>query len=356
MIRDLVSSWALTTSPTLPKLDIVRQKPSNMPEPQDDPGSVHTSIPIDIGKQAADLSQAFAYEVREATAILMYLLEGVENARLRANLLPPGKQLLPVVPGVAITSNLDGYSRDGLYGPEGTLAQAAFKGWLTQVDDSWTEPTRSKTRKAMKRYGVGFPEADVLGDFHKIRNDLVHHRREASKDNAGRCELLKWFEVGQEIVLNMGHVLDFLNHLDLLTLRTVIHPGGKLGCRWEFIHGESALRSFQPQPKLVSARLFETSFDPPPGQLSIGASLAFDNGMYGLHEFYELEQNAHLVDDAKPDENGDLRFNGGAVETASDLYQHCLDSHFKPEETKTGTTPGLLLNFPQKSSETKSDE
>jgi hypothetical protein len=48
-----------------------------------------------------------------------------------------------------------------------------------------------------------------------MRNDVVHHGGIAQKKNSGRCEVLRWFESGDRMLVRQARVLEFMEHLGL---------------------------------------------------------------------------------------------------------------------------------------------
>ncbi|MEF2979121.1 hypothetical protein [Subtercola sp. YIM 133946] len=82
--------------------------------------------------------------------------------------------------------------------------------WVMRVFSQWEEVTRPKLARTR---GVQLHQiaSDVMGDLRNIRNDIVHHRAVASKDNCGRLKVLNdWVAVGYPIEVVHSHVADFL--------------------------------------------------------------------------------------------------------------------------------------------------
>ena len=55
----------------------------------------------------------------------------------------------------------------------------------------------------------------LMGDLHKMRNDLLKHNSIATENNTGRCEELKWFAPGQDMHLTLNHVIEVLHKLGM---------------------------------------------------------------------------------------------------------------------------------------------
>ena len=117
------------------------------------------------------------------------------------------------------------------FGHSGRLAQLAYIGWVAAIDGVWeqyrTNPPFDKKESDL-RYGQ---QADLFGDLHKIRNDLLKHRGIAQARNTGRCTVLKWFRTGQHMVMSLEHVLTFLHQLGSY-LGSFLSKDGRLIIEW----------------------------------------------------------------------------------------------------------------------------
>lgn len=60
----------------------------------------------------------------------------------------------------------------------------------------WNEEFRG--RCAMANESESFDDPG-MGDINKMRNDIVHHGAVATSRNTGRCEVFRWFRVGETI-------------------------------------------------------------------------------------------------------------------------------------------------------------
>lgn len=160
----------------------------------------------------------FMRQVMEATAALFLMLEGVE---LVTNRIVDGTRKPPTEMGFGPSSLSIGFNT-AQFGPNGfaplnrdmeRMAQVAYVGWVSTVDGAWE---KIRTNPPYDRRDKGLPhglEANLLGDFHKIRNDLLKNRGVAQEKNCGRCKILKWFRDGDSMRLTTDHVLDFLHQL-----------------------------------------------------------------------------------------------------------------------------------------------
>lgn len=178
----------------------------------------------------------FMRQVAEATSALFLLLEGVE---LVASRIVDGTRKPPTERGFGPSSMSIGFMsahvEQGGVTPLDKyidrMAQLAYLGWVSAVDGAWekvrTNPPYDKKDEGL-RHGQ---EATLLGDFHKMRNDLLKNRGVAQEENSGKCTILKWFEGGEPMRLTTGHVLDFLHKLGGYPLASV-SPDGRRMVSW----------------------------------------------------------------------------------------------------------------------------
>ena len=169
-------------------------------------------MPTELGKgitvcRTGDYTD-YLYQVHVHTARLFHLLEGAEV--IENHFVHAGRNDTQYAPkrlsvGVAVLGN---YWEE--LGAEGALAQLAYTGWIAAVDGAWekhrTKPPFDKTRSRLK-HGM---EADLFGDLHKIRNDLLKNDGVAQARNCGRCAVLTWFAPGDRMHMKLDYVLEFL--------------------------------------------------------------------------------------------------------------------------------------------------
>ena len=169
------------------------------------------------------------YKILHATASLMYLLQGMELVRGRIlpayNRYPPNIRHGAVCPpelsyvDVPLVDNGPGFDLSDVLGREGEAEQLAFKAWVEETYNIvWESDLRNAIKASFAANDAIRPRADPLGDLRLIRNDLVHGAGIASAQRTGKCTVLRWFEPGDPMILTMGHVLDFLNHMSLMNL------------------------------------------------------------------------------------------------------------------------------------------
>ena len=233
----------------------------------------------------------FYHDVARVTFHLFTLLDGAEA--VYAKDLPIYQNIAPEVRRWSVRS-MSGPSYLDLYpqvmGPdildmlrrEGTVEQLAYKGWVVEVYRLWEDRYRGQFEEAFAAdvsSEVIPPELTAMGDFRHIRNDLVHGNGNASEDKTGKCELLNWFRVGERIVLNASHVLDFLHHLGCLGF-SPFYTGSELS-NWRF-GPEGDLLSRQPVPRIVSVRT-DLEVHPDSREIWFLISLVYSNGFFSNH-------------------------------------------------------------------------
>ena len=245
------------------------------------------------------LQSEFCYDVLEATQSLFILLYSM--GEVHGSLAPQHSRLTPEVrrhqrsllvpPYVDTHPHVVGLDESDITGRGGQAEQLAYKGWFVQTYGLWEDYYRDKFKAALAAVtGAGdviLPESDVMGEMGYIRNDIVHHRSIATRDNMGRCRLFRWFEPGEPIVLGIGHVFAILHHLGLLNSNHVVQKAkdgedNRIALWWS--PDLDSLRSRRPVPRIVSARTFVET-EPNGQELYLLMSVVFENGF--SREFYE---------------------------------------------------------------------
>ena len=309
----------------------------------------------------SELWHAFQYDVYQATASLLFLLQGMETVRAREltpyNALPAVQKTYAAcfakIAYLGVPLSMSGPNSDPncILRREGEAEQLAFKGWVEQVYNCvWDARYRNHLKTMFEGQNIIRPEGDPIGDLRHIRNDLVHRAAVASADETGKCKILSWFQLGETMVLGMRHVLDFLNQMGFMTTLPGFLSHGP-AASWTLFPGmEEALRS-TPAPDLVSLRV---SFD---RELQGGstrhiASVVFENGVFTnvpidyAANHRSLTERIDWINETRIDENGNLRFPNGAVKDRQALYGEAIDSllHKGPEAGGVGV-PGPAFRF-----------
>ena len=285
------------------------------------------------------IMQTCAYEMREATTMLMYALAGIETYR-KAFPDQPGISIPPELPGLSLSPIVSGTPPNDFLGPTGVAAQLLYKGWIEQVYGIWENRYRRKLQEVMDEHSPIPPESadlirhippklDALGDFRLIRNDLIHNGK-ASEENVKRCKILRWFKPGEDIILGLNHVFDFLNQISLGLSREVIDKFSGKAHIWTLVGDRNTLLAWEPAPKLVSVRSAAGS-DPQ----VLYASIVFDNGVFGngplpcaMPDGEDVQEQPEGHVDLHINEDGDLVLPDKTVILASIIYTRCVDAYF----------------------------
>ena len=311
---------------------------------------------------SSELWHAFQYDVYQATASLLFLLQGMETVRAREltpyNALPAVQKTyaacFPKVSYLGVPLSMSGPASDPnrILRREGEAEQLAFKGWVEQVYNCvWDARYRNDLKTMFEGQNIIRPEGDPMGDLRHIRNDLVHKAAVASADETGECKVLTWFQPGETMVLGIRHVLDFLNQMGFMTTLPGFLSHGPAAL-WTLFPGmEEALRS-TPVPDLVSLRM---SFDLElqDGSTRHIASVVFENGVFtnvpidyaANHRL--LTERIDWINETRIDEDGNLRLPSGAVKNRQALYGEAIDSllHKGPKAGGGVGVPGPAFRF-----------
>ena len=284
------------------------------------------------------LWHSFLYEVNKATASLMYLLQGMESVRNSElspyNELPPSQQqfaaCFPKLSYVVVPLSMSGigFDHNSVLEREGEAEQLAFKGWVEQVYFLWESRFRNELKDAHEGPGIIRPEGDAIGDFRLIRNDLIHNNGEASEEYSGRCRILNWFKPGDDIVLGMRHVFDFLNQMGFMTKMPGYLDDGA-NASWTIFPGMEDDFASIPAPRLVSLRI-EMDKQLDDGSSWHVASVVFENGVFGNFpvaypaDGSSVPERMEFFGKTRIDEDGNLHFANGRVKDRESLYQEAV--------------------------------
>lgn len=277
------------------------------------------------------LWSSFYFEVLQATTMLFYLLSGIETNRPRDSVPIPGSGRflsLPGLPGLCISPAISGRSDNDLYGRSGAAARIAFKGWLLEVWDIWEYNYRMTLRKT---HDNATPQLGALGDLRHIRNDLLHHNAVATAKETGRCTVLHWFEPGDKMILEIRHVLDFLNQIGALLDGG--HTGTGQAHSLRIFHDERTLLAWNPKPKPISVRTGDGPVHP-----YLGLHIVFDNGLFGNVPYRfsplngSLESRREALKEARIEADGNLMFADGTVLDYRQLYESIVSRVCNPSE------------------------
>ena len=279
---------------------------------------------IEINRGVDEIESGFLYDVNKATVALFYLLQGMEIS----SHVFEGSQVMPGVaaagPRLCQLRTFPAVSTRGpdMLGPSGEAAQIALKGWLVDICNRW-EKSRAKTRDLLGKEGI-LVQVDCMGDLRHIRNDLIHSGF-ATKEHSGKCEVLKWFKPGEQIVLTTDHVFDLLNQMGFIRLQTQIDgPAGGRTVSW-LLAPDAVKPSSQDkkQIRIVSYRM-DVDSDGEDGSMRYMLSCVFRDGVFGQGKVGVPVSPGQYLEGCI-DKNGNIAFPGGQVLSADKLYDACYD-------------------------------
>ena len=305
------------------------------------------------------LWHSFSFEVIKATTSLMYLLKGMDL--MRDHVMPQYNQIpessrqsvhIPVdLTGVDVSPVLLGSDLDDQLKHEGDADQVAFKGWVVQVYHIWEAHFRNALSNTFEGDNIIRLQVEAMGDLRLIRNDLIHHNGVATKGNAGKCEILKWFEPSEPIILGIHHVFDFLNQMGLMRSTPKVFQDGQdfKGHYWSLRTDRHEIVEQEAVPKLISLRT-SIDNDSEDGSPRYMVSVAFQNGVFGngavdiLAGDFTEQGKREFFNKAEVDTDGNLSVpNIGAIQ-ASTLYDRCIN-YLSGERSNEGGIWGPPMKF-----------
>lgn len=253
-----------------------------------------------------------------ATAALLYILHGIESIASQApNPTIYSLKTYPVIPP---------HIKKDMFKNNGDVQRVAFKGWVDEVYQI-NERRRHKVKnvyveenKVTKLHPDGKsyirPEQDFLGDFRRIRNDLIHTGR-ATEEWTGKCKVLKWFTPPGKIVLNIDHVLEYLLQTDQIFYETDL----KGEYVWK-LKEETQDLFLSSHPKLLSIRT-NTDRDGANNSTRHMMACIFNDGVFGMGKVGPLTDDKDFLEaQINPERN--ISFPSGITINSGQLYEHCL--------------------------------
>ena len=344
-----------------------RQSSATKEESADPPSELPESTMAGLGTEWSRLWEAFRHEVNVATNSLLYMLEDVhsrhqaERRRLdQANDESGGNitsledavraqgdtYAFPTYPKLRALPALTGEPLFRRSGPDGPMEQTLMKAWLIEIYSRWESRYRTQLKHEVRHLPGGIrPRQSVLGDLGHIRNDLLHNGI-AKQRESGRCQILRWFTVGEQMQVRLRHVFDFLNQMGWLHEAPTFNldESGK-SSTWNIDRDREVEDS---TPALVSVRpiVHPEQSDP---RYRYEASIVFENGVFGRTpmgpENEETEAQAKertrrwmemTVNGA-----GELSVPGLGTVSAATLYRNTL----KGERRPAPAMPGPWIQF-----------
>lgn len=248
------------------------------------------------GERAAiEAQRRFHFEVASATHRLFCLLNALEllRAEVCSGQVPHSPPVMqPPSLDVLVSVEVAAEGEDPL-SRYGSVEQSAYLAWVAEVVSA-NDRSRSDLKAIHQRVAPDaiLPETPVLGDLNKIRNDLLHNNRVASRNHTGKCEVLKWFKVGDRIDLETRHVFEFLNQLGIYGASLFRESEDAIMLvRFSWMLPEALAR--QPVPRLISVRPVDAEHRET-GQNHQGLSLFYDNGVHVLCDLGERAPVDHV--------------------------------------------------------------
>ena len=101
---------------------------------------------------------------------------------------------------------------------DGFVIRQLGQQWAVFVFSEWEGWVRPRLAEA---HGCTRNEVNVgiFGDLRLIRQDIVHNGAMASSKSTGRCQILRWFQVGHPIAITHKEVADFMAKVPWAELR-----------------------------------------------------------------------------------------------------------------------------------------
>ncbi len=305
--------------------------------------------------QTGKVTVSFLHEINKATHFLMILLEGAEVKQGGYSQYPENARKHMGV-GISLSYmdyhlTVHGVGMDNILRRGGEMEQLAYKGWIVEIYRIWEDCNRKKLKNSFNVSDAILPVLPVMGDLRKIRNDFVHGDGTAKDSNKNKCEVLKWFGLGETIRLNMCNVLDFLNQIGGIG-RTVFTVGTEMSV-WNPVSKEQLL-SRRPIPKVVSVRA-EIDRDNEAERTWYLLSVVFDNGFCSHcpvlfdDSGLSLKESCDMFRKVKITPQGDLLWPDGSIK-ARNLYLSAVEHVDNPLTSKNadvpkGGFPGPAIRF-----------
>jgi hypothetical protein len=91
----------------------------------------------------------------------------------------------------------------------GPISRQLGQQWAVFVFTEWENNFRRRL-SALHGCVANSIQAGVFGDLRLIRHDILHNRALASAERTARCEVLHWFQPGDEIAINAENIAQFM--------------------------------------------------------------------------------------------------------------------------------------------------
>ena len=171
--------------------------------------------------------QGIAERINESIAVLLFAQSGLTLIRLEQETFTPfAENPDPIVlvgdgdPNDPNNRPVAFWKRSELLRQielDGPAYQELARQWVVSLYATWDESLRPRYAAAL---GVTTDEVRIpaFGDLRRIRHDIVHNAGVASVRYSANCEVLQWFEGGDEISLSTQQLLQFIDELPWLVM------------------------------------------------------------------------------------------------------------------------------------------
>lgn len=106
--------------------------------------------------------------------------------------------------------------------PGGSVPRQLGHQWVSYVYAMWEHGFRPRLARA-RSVALDEVRDPLLGDLRLLRHDVLHCRGVATAENTGRCQRLRWFAAGEDIVITGRMVYEFVDAFGLA------HPAPVVG-------------------------------------------------------------------------------------------------------------------------------
>ncbi len=108
----------------------------------------------------------------------------------------------------------------GVMAHNGPIIRQLGHEWAVFVFAEWETTLRGRLAAASGR-DYRQIQVDLFGDLRRLRNDILHSAGVATKQETGEIRVLRWFSVGNAIVIKHEHVADFMLRVPWDELRSL---------------------------------------------------------------------------------------------------------------------------------------
>lgn len=121
------------------------------------------------------------------------------------------------------TLKFDGWRRSRILAESatnGVIVTSLSHQFIVNLYSSWEHNFRVRLARAI-HCELDDVKTPFFSDIRHIRDDVVHCRGTATRENTGKCEVFQWFKEGGDIRLNAAKVRDLLEKAPWTELRAL---------------------------------------------------------------------------------------------------------------------------------------